>query len=755
VETVAATAGTNRGGETQSGKLETQKVGRSETKSGLVRIVEIFFDITFKSRLAIILLNLSALGFLGCLGFLGFLPGMRFCFGFFGFTGLFGLIGVAFLIEFFSSPRSSKISKSLLPLVAIAVLAGLFVLAIYLHRHSEVSADGADEILAKEPPVVVETFPVSGAQDVEPGETEIRVRFSKGMMDKSWSWSSAWKNSTPDSIGDPQYDTAHRTCSLKVKLDPGHTYAFWLNSGNFHNFQDSDGRPAVPYLLIFHTKAPQGSQANTAPNPPSALTNTNHPYVISVWPPDGATNVDTRQEMRIRFSHGMSPTDFGVMWYSGGYLTNGQIRYDPDHNEFTFPMQLLPGSANKLRVGGWGEGFRDTNGNHADEFSWQFTTKPFAGRAEAPKPHIVQISPDDGQTLPVLTFFQLTFDQPMTLDDGLPYLRKNGMGMDPPILISDCAYDPAANRFTIPVVLPPDNETKLVLEGFRSADGAAADPVAIPCEIGTNNYSTNQLSDISTAAQDPRLVQLLTSIKTARARYTSGIETVQWIMTSQEKSALSWLSGHSALFKWQGTNQFFEDISGIMNIKTFILGTDGKTCWLYSNSKDYPSYLNSTPVALVAKINVCIADPFDLTWRTVKSAIANGKLIYAGKSRLNDRACYRIESWSVKQTGDDNFPVEANKYEWWIDAESFLPLQIIVSGQKWTFRYESLNQSLPASAFQPPIEPGSSPQPEDWYGEKLGRGETRFLTIKDGSDGGMSGRMGRRGPNGTTSSGLN
>lgn len=118
----------------------------------------------------------------------------------------------------------------------------------------EGSADGADQRLADQPPVVVETFPVSGARDVEPGETEIRVRFSKNMMDNSWTWSTAWENSQPEFIGDPHYEPDSRTCVAKVKLEPGHTYAFWLNSGNFHNFKDSDGRPAIPYLLIFQTK---------------------------------------------------------------------------------------------------------------------------------------------------------------------------------------------------------------------------------------------------------------------------------------------------------------------------------------------------------------------------------------------------------------------------------------------------------------------------------------------------------------------
>ena len=41
---------------------------------------------------------------------------------------------------------------------------------------------------------------------------------------------------------------------MKVRLEPGRTYAWWLNSDKFKNFTDRVGRPAVPYLLIFQTK---------------------------------------------------------------------------------------------------------------------------------------------------------------------------------------------------------------------------------------------------------------------------------------------------------------------------------------------------------------------------------------------------------------------------------------------------------------------------------------------------------------------
>ncbi|HEX7571317.1 MAG TPA: carboxypeptidase regulatory-like domain-containing protein, partial [Verrucomicrobiae bacterium] len=123
-----------------------------------------------------------------------------------------------------------------------------------LQSKSTAAAAEAGQMLVEQPPVVVETFPVSGARDVEPGEAEIRVRFSKTMTDGSWSWSTTWENSTPEFIGQPHYESDSQTCVIKAKLEPGRTYAFWLNSEKFQNFKDSDGRPAVPYLLIFQTK---------------------------------------------------------------------------------------------------------------------------------------------------------------------------------------------------------------------------------------------------------------------------------------------------------------------------------------------------------------------------------------------------------------------------------------------------------------------------------------------------------------------
>jgi hypothetical protein len=108
--------------------------------------------------------------------------------------------------------------------------------------------------LANVPPVVVKTVPQAGAADVPASTTEIQVTFSKKMQDKSWSWVTVTPESFPKLAGDPHFSADLLTCVLPVSLEAGKTYAMWINAAAGQNFQDADGRKAVPYLLVFSTK---------------------------------------------------------------------------------------------------------------------------------------------------------------------------------------------------------------------------------------------------------------------------------------------------------------------------------------------------------------------------------------------------------------------------------------------------------------------------------------------------------------------
>ena len=103
-------------------------------------------------------------------------------------------------------------------------------------------------------PVVLKTVPEAGSKDIPAGEFEVKITFSKEMADQSWSWATAWENSDPESLGKPHYEADHKTCVMKVKLKPGKTYGWWINSQKFHGFQDTQNHPAIPYLLTFKTK---------------------------------------------------------------------------------------------------------------------------------------------------------------------------------------------------------------------------------------------------------------------------------------------------------------------------------------------------------------------------------------------------------------------------------------------------------------------------------------------------------------------
>lgn len=131
------------------------------------------------------------------------------------------------------------------------VLSTLIGVMVVVFAASPTSAETLS--LESLPAVVVKTVPESGAARVDPGLGEIKVTFSKDMLDGSWSWVQMSNESFPKLVGQPKYLQDKRTCVAKVELEPNKTYVVWLNSEQFHNFKDANGRPAVPYLVVFKT----------------------------------------------------------------------------------------------------------------------------------------------------------------------------------------------------------------------------------------------------------------------------------------------------------------------------------------------------------------------------------------------------------------------------------------------------------------------------------------------------------------------
>jgi hypothetical protein len=136
-----------------------------------------------------------------------------------------------------------------------AIGIGMIVcLACVLSVTLGVVADQAPTVKSM-PPSVVKTAPQCGDAAVDAATTkQVQATFSKEMANGSWSWSQMSNETFPQIIGKPKYLEDKKTCVIDVKLEPKKTYILWLNSENFKGFKDSDGRPAIPYLLVFQTR---------------------------------------------------------------------------------------------------------------------------------------------------------------------------------------------------------------------------------------------------------------------------------------------------------------------------------------------------------------------------------------------------------------------------------------------------------------------------------------------------------------------
>ncbi len=108
------------------------------------------------------------------------------------------------------------------------------------------------------------------------------------------------------------------------------------------------------------------------------------PRVVSVQPTPGASGVNPRTELRVRFDRPMDPLAAKINWESGDFVACEFPRYDSNTFEFVFPIHLAGGVLHQLAINkdelGFGEwGFLTPDGKLAALYVWRFTTEKESG----------------------------------------------------------------------------------------------------------------------------------------------------------------------------------------------------------------------------------------------------------------------------------------------------------------------------------------------------------------------------------------
>jgi len=107
-----------------------------------------------------------------------------------------------------------------------------------------------------EGPKIVRMTPENGAAGVDPNLTEIRIVFDRRMRTDTFAlmFRPGEENQFPEETGAVHYDADQTTLIIPVKLKPGWTYKFGLNSRQAAGFMDQKGVPLYPVKIEFKTK---------------------------------------------------------------------------------------------------------------------------------------------------------------------------------------------------------------------------------------------------------------------------------------------------------------------------------------------------------------------------------------------------------------------------------------------------------------------------------------------------------------------
>jgi hypothetical protein len=516
-----------------------------------------------------------------------------------------------------------------------------------------------------------------------------------------------------------------------------------------------------------------GSKEKTLQLRPGAPKPVDRPKVVSVFPADGATDVDPVTEIRIRFDQPMDPAGAGLYWVrpldrsseaeAGGFRLRGTLRYVAENREFVFPVVLKPGVRHRVEIcqpsfdfpGTTARDFNTPEGVGSAQHVWQFTTRPPAANPQAPRPRVVSIDPPPGSETGVFTPVRVGFDRPMDPNCfGLVDATSKNQAFKRTAVPFPVEYDPRSNVFTFGMYLPASTKTRLELRGFRGADGAEAEPMSIEYRAGGTLYTAREEARIAAAGRSAKLRELVEAVRRKRLTVTSVDERVRSLSLWAERPGWSFrLNSNGGRFAFQGQRQFYADVSGIMK-SPFLVGSDGQQCWRVFRHKMVTDTLGVCPYEAVQEKYTGFCDAFGAGGSTnAAEVIRKLQLEDLGVVEYDGKPCCRIRSWKGLPVSEY---ARGGIQDWLIDAKTLLPALHEMYFEEFCLRtefaYDRVNEPLPAELFQPPKRPGLKPQPLEPLEEGCDR---YFLNARDGSDGRMTVRWGQFGPKRRSSSGLN
>ena len=495
------------------------------------------------------------------------------------------------------------------------------------------------------------------------------------------------------------------------------------------------------------------------------------PRAISVSPTTDAIVAAGLTDLRVRFDRPMDPLSLKLNWDSGGFTAHEFPKYDPEKYEFTIPVRLIAGAAHQIVLNRPGfalpdaklgeerqrrplDGFQSADHRLAGLFVWRFRTSAAIPASSAPV-RATRISPASGSDVPILTLVEVQFAQPMAPpDEAMPCLVFRSHERRPE-MIARVAYDAAQRTFRLPLVLPPKTKVQFTLTGFRTVDGVPAQPVTLDYQVTGQKVAAPLRAKTEADAKDPRLLALLDNVRQKRARLHSLAERVQTLTVSKSEGLFTQMDSKGSSFQWQQPDQFYGDASQMMmSCAAFRIGSDGRTWWWHYADGAGKRRLVVCPVTEIHTRNVSFCDPFDLTRRTSDRAAADLGLRLVGLDPGDNPGSCRLEAWDVST--DFGTSAWGQLTEWRIDPQSGLPTDVttfhpfgVIQNR---FLYEVVDQPLPETAFAPPkLEGVLSTSAEALDADYT----TRFINLRDGSDGRMSVRWGKEGPKARSSSGLN